>query len=436
MARSRQGGGRGGPRHAGGGSRGGGPRTGGRPGTRVESGRPRRERGVSGGGRSPGGRASGHRAPSAGPRQAHGGHGGPPHPSPPLAPVPPHPPRARLPAGAPRPALPAPGAWAWACRAGFEPHLYEALAWQGRTPTPFVGGLVLSSHAGRELSPPAFARTGFRVDAAVPDAAGAAAAAHRLLGAAAAAPVCLHAWVPDTDEGNRLSPALATLEAELASVVGARRAELEAARRRDGLLLQACLVPGGAVLLGLQPAADALSPAPGGRMRMWRESGTSRASLKVEEALEWLGQAPGKGEHCVDLGAAPGGWTERLLARGARVVAVDPARMAPHLAGHPRMQHAQESAFTYVPDAPVDWLFCDMAWRPLEVAALLARWGRQRWATWLVANIKLPMHDKNPVLHRVRHVLESHGGWQRLQVRQLYHDRDEVTVTAVRPPGG
>ena len=74
----------------------------------------------------------------------------------------------------------------------------------------------------------------------------------------------------------------------------------------------------------------------------------------------------------------------------------------------------------------------DMAWRPLEVAALLARWGRNRWATWLVANIKLPMHDKNPVLHRVRHVLGQHGGWTQLRVRQLYHDRDEVTVTAVR----
>jgi 23S rRNA (cytidine2498-2'-O)-methyltransferase len=272
------------------------------------------------------------------------------------------------------------------------------------------------------------------VDAACPDPASAIAAAERLLGRVPS-PICLHAWVPDTDEGNRLAPALQALEASLESLLGPRRMDFPAARRADGQVLQACLLPGGAVLLGLHPAGEAHSPAPGGRMRMWRESGTSRASMKLEEALEWLGQAPGKGETCVDLGAAPGGWTERLLARGARVVAVDPARMAPHLASNPRMQHAQESAFTFAPESPVDWLFCDMAWRPLEVAALLAKWGRQRWTTWLVANIKLPMHDKNPVLHRVRHVLELHGGWQRVQLRQLYHDRDEVTVTAVRAPG-
>ncbi len=49
----------------------------------------------------------------------------------------------------------------------------------------------------------------------------------------------------------------------------------------------------------------------------------------------------------------------------------------------------------------------------------------------LVANIKLPMKDKNPILWRVRQTLEQ-GGWRELRMRQLYHDRDEVTVTAVR----
>jgi 23S rRNA (cytidine2498-2'-O)-methyltransferase len=48
-----------------------------------------------------------------------------------------------------------------------------------------------------------------------------------------------------------------------------------------------------------------------------------------------------------------------------------------------------------------------------------------------VANIKLPMNDKLPILHRVRHTLES-SGWGGLRMRQLYHDRDEVTVTATR----
>jgi 23S rRNA (cytidine2498-2'-O)-methyltransferase len=73
-----------------------------------------------------------------------------------------------------------------------------------------------------------------------------------------------------------------------------------------------------------------------------------------------------------------------------------------------------------------------MAWRPLEVAQLLAKWGRRGWASHLVANIKLPMKDKNPLLLRVRQVLTEDGGWEGLTMRQLYHDRDEVTVTAHR----
>ena len=81
--------------------------------------------------------------------------------------------------------------------------------------------------------------------------------------------------------------------------------------------------------------------------------------------------------------------------------------------------------------APFDWLLCDMVWRPLEVAALLAKWGRNQWARTLLSNIKLPMKDKNGILHRVRHVLAD-GGWRGMTVRQLYHDRDEVTVTARR----
>jgi 23S rRNA (cytidine2498-2'-O)-methyltransferase len=320
----------------------------------------------------------------------------------------------------------------WTCRAGFEPHLFEELAWSGARPSPVCGGLLASEPLHAQAPLPAFARTGFEVGAVARDVPEAAARSAVLLEAAPESPVTVHAWVPDTDEGNRLAQGLGALGEGLAAACPRGAAEFAEVARRGGRVLQACQVPGGPVLLGLQAAADCPSPAPGGRLRMWRESGTSRASLKLEEALALLPASPGRGELCADLGAAPGGWTERLLARGARVVAVDPANLAPHLHHHPRLHHVQDSAFAHAPEEPVDWLFCDMAWRPLEVAALLARWGRNRWATWLVANIKLPMHDKNPVLHRVRHVLGQHGGWTQLRVRQLYHDRDEVTVTAVR----
>ena len=164
-------------------------------------------------------------------------------------------------------------------------------------------------------------------------------------------------------------------------------------------------------------------------VRAKREGYRSRAAFKLTE-IDDKHRLFKSGGRVADLGAAPGGWTRRLVARGARVIAVDPAKLAPDLERHKKVTHVQESAFAFAPDEPADWLFCDMAWRPLEVAQLLAKWSRRAWAQTLVANIKLPMKDKNPILVRVRHILTQEGGWQGLTMRQLYHDRDEVTVTA------
>jgi 23S rRNA (cytidine2498-2'-O)-methyltransferase len=231
-------------------------------------------------------------------------------------------------------------------------------------------------------------------------------------------------WAPDVTEG-RDAFALATSISKALALPPAPRAPSPMAR-----LAQVCCLSGTALALGEVRLGEAVSPAPGGRRRMQRPGeAPSRAAMKLEEGLDWLGRAPGKGERCADLGAAPGGWTQRLVARAARVVAVDPGALLPSLAGHRLVHHVRGSAFSYEPDEPMDWLFCDMAWRPLEVAQLLAKWARRGWAWQLLANIKLPMKDKNPVLFRVRQTLES-GGWKNLKMRQLYHDRDEVTVTA------
>jgi len=69
----------------------------------------------------------------------------------------------------------------------------------------------------------------------------------------------------------------------------------------------------------------------------------------------------------------------------------------------------------------------DLTGREREVAALLAKWARRRWARFLVANIKLPMKQKVQMLERVLATL-AEGGWRDLRARQLYHDRDEITL--------
>jgi 23S rRNA (cytidine2498-2'-O)-methyltransferase len=320
---------------------------------------------------------------------------------------------------------PRPGRWLWTCRAGFEAHLFEELAWAGGRPHLLGAALVEAEKAVRE--PPAFGRMGFLVSEVL-DGPLAGLGAERLAAglsrAAHGQRFEVQAWTPDTDAGNA--------QGALAESLGQAAQALAApAAGNASVLAQVCVLGPQLAALGAVSRNEAVSRAPGGRNRMRREADApSRAALKVEEALDGYGLSPSRGELCIDLGAAPGGWTARLVARGARVTAVDPANLSPELAKNPRVRHVKQSAFAFEPGQPADWLFCDMAWRPLEVAQLLAKWGRRGWATHLVANIKLPMKDKNPILHRVRATLAE--GWRSVRVRQLYHDRDEVTVTARR----
>jgi 23S rRNA (cytidine2498-2'-O)-methyltransferase len=334
--------------------------------------------------------------------------------------------------------------WIWTCRAGFEPDLVQELT-RARVQ---AAALVTSEVRGHVW--PVFARTGFPLVAEVTPA-GAAAAVGEALAKTRGA-WTLHAWVPDADATNTLSADAVKLgESVLASLpeavrlrhVGGPRAGSAGrgggaqapplidggdAVRYGGTVAQLCLVARDRVLFGLVPAQELPTLAPGGRARSRApKTAPSRAARKLVEALEWFGRAPEAGEVCVDLGAAPGGWTAVLLERRARVIAVDPARLAPELRGKKGLAHVQASAFEFAPDEPVDWLFCDMAWRPLEVAALLAKWARRRWANTMLANIKLPMKQRVEFVRRVLSAVEQ-GGWRDLRARHLYHDRDEFTL--------
>lgn len=343
---------------------------------------------------------------------------------PPPPPLPPLPRRAPLPPWPTHPVAPAVGRWLWTCRAGFEAQLFEELAWQKAKPALLGPALVES---GPPRATPAFGRMGFEVTALADSPAEAVSGLPR-------GPAHVQVWVPDTDAGNALAAeAQGWRDAIAAAREGLGDVATPWAAYEAGLsLVQVCLHAPGRAAVGQVAAREAVSLAAGGRARMRRTGDApSRAAMKLDEALDWYGLGPGRGEVCVDLGGAPGGWTRRLLARGARVVTVDPARLAPDVMKHPKVRHVQQSAFEYAPPEPVDWLFCDMAWRPLEVGQLLARWARQGWAAHLVANVKLPMKDKWPTLWRVRALLEA-SGWSRLRLRQLYHDRDEVTLCARR----
>ncbi len=177
------------------------------------------------------------------------------------------------------------------------------------------------------------------------------------------------------------------------------------------------------------------------RLKMPHDS-PSRSYLKLAEAFEvflsreeqekWLKP----GFHAVDLGAAPGGWTWQLVQRGLTVIAVDNGPLKGVAAQHPSIKHLRQDGFRYRPQQAVDWLVCDMVEQPAKVAALMAEWVVSGATTRAIFNLKLPMKKRVEALvnalDTIRAKLDGKNMRYRLEAKQLYHDREEVTVFLAR----
>jgi 23S rRNA (cytidine2498-2'-O)-methyltransferase len=193
------------------------------------------------------------------------------------------------------------------------------------------------------------------------------------------------------------------------------------------------------------------------RLKLPREA-PSRSALKIEEAWltllapaerEW---ALAAGMTAVDLGAAPGGWSWQLARLGLRVTAIDNGPLAPLALATGRIQHLRADGFRWRPPRPVDWLVCDMVEQPSRVAQLVGNWLARGDARAALFNLKLPMKKRWPetvaclsaLADRIDTMLPigvaaaagrppspADGSRFALRARQLYHDREEITVIAL-----
>jgi 23S rRNA (cytidine2498-2'-O)-methyltransferase len=183
---------------------------------------------------------------------------------------------------------------------------------------------------------------------------------------------------------------------------------------------------------------DRSAPWPQGipRLKFPRDA-PSRSTLKLDEAFfvlmsenereRWLKA----GMSAVDLGAAPGGWTWQLVRRSVRVTAVDNGPMDAALLDSGLVTHLRADGFRFQPKKPVDWLVCDMVEQPRRVAELIARWFDEGWCRRAIFNLKLPMKKRyEETLSCLALVREKSGARIELRARQLYHDREEITVFA------
>lgn len=132
-------------------------------------------------------------------------------------------------------------------------------------------------------------------------------------------------------------------------------------------------------------ATDCANPFPNGEPSFVedRHGPPSRAYLKLWEAFARLRRQPGPGERCLDLGAAPGGWTWLLARSGAEVHAIDKAPLDPGVAGLANVTVEQGSVFALAPEDvdPVDWWCSDVIAYPDRLLDLVEQWltsGRVR----------------------------------------------------------
>jgi 23S rRNA (cytidine2498-2'-O)-methyltransferase len=337
------------------------------------------------------------------------------------------------PPGADRTAVPG-GAHVLLCRPGFEVECHAESQSASAPPTPgsgwvLVEGPVLS--VARPFRSLVFARDRFAGEAfAILDPTD---RVGPLLSLAAAYGPVGTLWLQhaDSTEGRSLAKLCQRLQGRMEG--GLRSAGLisPGSRRR----LHVMFLDGRSGFIGVSEADDGALWSMGvPRLRL--AGAPSRSAAKLEEGLLWfLGETAGSllasGMSAVDLGAAPGGWTWVLARRGLRVTAVDHGKLAREAEEAGAVRHLSADAFTYRPPRPVDWMVCDVVDKPARTAELVQRWLGQGWCRRTIFNLKLPMKQRLAEVERILARLRTIPGL-RLQARQLYHDREEITVFAAR----
>ncbi len=242
---------------------------------------------------------------------------------------------------------------------------------------------------------------------------------------------------PDADEGRTLSGLARSFGNALRG--GLRRVGwLTAVTDLHAPRLHVILLGGTHLLLAHSDPTDS-SPWVQGipRLKLAHDA-PSRSALKLEEALLTLMSQDERsrwmkpGQRAVDLGAAPGGWSWVLTRAGLQVAAVDNGPLAESAIGTGMIKHYRADGFRWRPEHPVDWLVCDMVEQPKRVAELIGDWLIQGECRRAIFNLKLPMKKRYAEVGQIREQLMQrlHDAGIDLQwrARQLYHDREEITV--------
>ena len=184
------------------------------------------------------------------------------------------------------------------------------------------------------------------------------------------------------------------------------------------------------IYFGISSPEENLSSWAGGMRRFARDESTaSRAEFKLLEALELSGrELPPKGR-ALDLGAAPGGWTRVLAQKGLSVVAVDPANLASEVLALKNVSHFKGTSQQYLlePRGKFDVIVNDMKLDIPESARVMVECADCLSSEGFgIMTFKLKPKKWTAQINAGLSVLSR--GYTVLGIRQLFHNRSEVTV--------
>lgn len=245
---------------------------------------------------------------------------------------------------------------------------------------------------------------------------------------------------PDTNDGKALSSFCKKFQRPLAKALQ-KQGWLTEKERPNLPILQLFFTDGTHGWIGVAEPANA-SPWHNGILRLrFPSQAPSRSTLKLDEAfLVLLNEQEQQdyienGQHAVDLGACPGGWTYQLVRRNMFVASVDNGPMAESLMETGQVRHYREDGFKFRPERNnISWLVCDMVEKPARVTELMLRWLTEGWCKYAMFNLKLPMKKRfaevEQDLQRLKEGLSELGDDFEVRAKQLYHDREEITVFA------
>jgi len=214
--------------------------------------------------------------------------------------------------------------------------------------------------------------------------------------------------------------------------------DLRRAAKPGDLVLDCVIVRRDEWWVGFHQARSVPSRWPGGLMPLeLPPDAVSRAYLKMEEALRWSQLPIPAGARCAEIGSAPGGASQALLARGFSVVGIDPAQMDPRVLQHPRFTHVRRRAVQVRRREfrKVRWLTADMNVAPeytLDAVEAIVSHPEVNIRGMLLT-LKL---FEWQLADRIAEYVERVRGWgyNEVRARQLQHNRQEVCLAALQRP--